>query len=206
VEWIGWVIGGGGLVLAALGYLAARKERRRVRPVVIAHEHRNRTWEERLQSNDWDAEAWLTNESQAQAVNVRFGIELNGTRYPYKHEPKDQRGTRINAVAPGAREPRQDVYRIAISPYFSWAPGGNPDPGRLYWCRYESLSGEVWETRNPAARDADFSISRIRFLRLRERLEDRNRRRIDQVGERRLSDAAQEALGASEETRAREGD
>lgn len=191
-ELIGYAVGAVGLALAVLRDLAARRERRRKRPVVIANEQRGRHWNEGPLRHGSAADAYLTNESEVQAVNVRFGIQLNGIRYPYKHNPADPEASRINVVAPNGRAPESGAYEISIPNLFDWSGGGDPDPGRVYWCRYRSLSGEVWETRNPAARHKDFTLHRVHMVRLTAWREERGRRRTDRQAEKRIHEGVRE--------------
>jgi hypothetical protein len=119
---------------------------------------------------------------------VRFGIELNGVRFPYKHNPSDEEASRINVVAPGARVPDAGAYKIPIPGEFNWAGGGDPDPGRAYWCRYRDLGGQTWETRNPWRRSDNFSIRRVRHPRQVAWREQRRRNRIIERGTKTLRD------------------
>ncbi len=54
-----------------------------------------------------------------------------------------------------------------------WTGEGDPDPGRVYWARYENAQGQVWETPNPANRSDKLDIRRVRFVHLREWREER---------------------------------
>lgn len=61
-----------GLALSALTYWITQ---RRVRPIVICHEHQKRHIRHEATRGYWVASVYLTNESTTSAFNVRFGIE-----------------------------------------------------------------------------------------------------------------------------------
>ena len=71
---------------AAVAAVAAniRNERRRTQPIVIGHEKRSRQFAPSGSSAVWVVEAYVTSEGAGPAFNVRFGVEFNGVRYPYR--------------------------------------------------------------------------------------------------------------------------
>lgn len=60
--------------------------------------------------------------------------------------------------------------------------GGDPDEGRIYWCRFENSHGQTWETLNPADPTAALKIKRVRGQRLRERRQARRLRALRKKG------------------------
>jgi hypothetical protein len=168
---------GGSVGIISLLFALARElyARRAERPVLICHERQTRTFP--LQGTGWQVQAEVENASSKHAFNIRFGVELNGVRFPWSHEPadRDRDGSRWNFLAPGETT---DPQVVAIPSALGWSGGGNPDPGRSYWCRYESTTGALWETRNPWDRTGQFEIKRIRRNKIRRRLERRKRKRM----------------------------
>jgi hypothetical protein len=61
-----------------------RNERRRTQPIVVAHEWSSRRFAPSGSPAAWVVEAYITSEGAGTAFNVRFGVEFNGVRYPYR--------------------------------------------------------------------------------------------------------------------------
>jgi hypothetical protein len=139
-----------GLTDAIFGRWLSRGERR---PVVLTHEARGH----HFRSGGGTAYlAYITNDGTTPAHNVRFGVEIDGVRIPYRFGDDDD-ASRINVVRPGERVPPSDAWEIVIPDDFLFA-SEESDGGRIYWCNYRSPGGWWWETRNPWARSANFTI------------------------------------------------
>lgn len=185
-----------GVLTFAAGLWQARRASLANRPVVICHEVSNRNFDDRR--GGWRCVVKVENASTQHAVNVRFGVELNGIRYPWRHAPEDEDGSRQNVLAPG-----QVTSELAVRfpSEFNFAGGGDPDPGRVYWCRYESISGDVWETRNPWERTGRFRIRRDRWGRMKRWRERRRRKKVMERGTRNLSEFRDSMLAEMKERR-----
>jgi hypothetical protein len=165
--------------------LAILNQLRSAQPVVIVHES----------SREIDADGYmefrvhLENRGAHSAFNVRFGVELGGTRYAYGGDAAS-RGAR-QSVGPGELLPGpQQVFRLRAS----WAPYAlarveGIDSKPVFWARYENPFGEVWETRNPADPYGDLKIKRLRRWQARrqERREHEQRRADEAEAEERLA-------------------
>lgn len=77
------------------------------------------------------------------------------------------------------------------------AGDADPDPGRLYWARYENAYGKIWETVNPGERSARLNITGVRLVRLREWRDDRRRLRAPGHGRSRARRSRGDAFSAS---------
>lgn len=170
--------------LAALTFIgrelhAARLERKRSQPVVIAHEGHPPTFERERQA--WTVGVRLSNDGGGSAFNIRCGVELRGVRFPYRLDADDPwNGNRRNVLGAGHETPGQR-WEISSGDFWDVAAmrsDGKLHSSRLYWCRYENTTGATWETRNPADRSGDLTIRRVRFSRLREWRQERRRRRV----------------------------
>jgi hypothetical protein len=88
---------------------------------------------------------------RALAVNVRFGIEVDGVRVPFHRDPTTYReGSRERVVRPESRTPEDGAFGVEI-PW--WMSRGRELDFRyrlFFWARYEDESGHTWETINPA--------------------------------------------------------
>jgi hypothetical protein len=197
-----------GLLVAVFNaWTAVVHERRRTQPIVISHEEHGRVFTDN--SDYFAVGGFLTNESSGHAFNVRFGVEFDGVRYPQKMSADDPDAGNIQRVLrPSERRPGEGSWPILIS-QLSLVGGSHsdPDPRRVYWARYENARGQTWETRNPWDRSAYLHIRRVRAVRLREWLEQRQRDKARTGGldwERKalteLQQAAQEASEAPAET------
>jgi hypothetical protein len=173
------------LVAAWNAWIAVVNERRRSQPVVIAHEaHRRRFSDDPLVSA-FVVGAFVTNEGDGPAFNVRFGVAFRGVRYPYKLRVEDpDSGNVQRVVRSGQQIPPGGYWPILIdlTRMMSGTGEGDPDPGRIYWARYENARGQVWETRNPGDRSAKLDIRRVRSIRWHEWREGRMRRKASKRG------------------------
>lgn len=162
-------------------------ERRRSQPIVIAHEARSRHFASSHQEGMWVVDAYLTSEGGGPAFNVRFGVEFNGVRYPYRLTADDPDAGNIQRVLrSGERRPESGTWPILIDSLSLWGRASeNEQPGdldttRVYWARYENAEGQTWETRNPGDRSSRLDIRRIRRP---ARLERRERERRQEAGQ-----------------------
>lgn len=144
---------------AAIGTLAVAtwqlrrfvwSERRRTQPVVVVHEVRPRD----LANDRRGGSVFtlrLTNEGTGTAFNVRFGVDLDGTRYVFGGAAGGI-GARLVAIRQGGREPVDGSsygLRVPWDPWLICRRGRDVDSRRVFWARYENAFGETWETRNP---------------------------------------------------------
>lgn len=171
----------GVLVAGFNAWMAAVNERKRAQPIVIAHEEHGRTF-----SNDpghFAVGGYVTNEASGHAFNVRFGVEMGGVRYPQKHAVDDPDSGNVHRVLrPGERRPTGGSWPILIPQLSLLVAKGDPDPGRVYWARYENARNQTWETRNPWDRSASLDIRRVRWVRFNEWREQRRRTKAVEQG------------------------
>jgi hypothetical protein len=172
VAGIGAVLTGAWQVIVAIV-----NDRKRSQPVVIAHDAGARQFGNRGNANTV-LPTYLTNDGGGNAFNVRFGIDFDGVRYAWKYAPEDSdAGSYQRVVRAGARLPEGgETFRIEI-PWEKFVIGRDTDARRVYWCQYENAFGKTWETRNPVDRSSGLDIRRVRFLRLRMRLQEGRRTR-----------------------------
>jgi hypothetical protein len=178
----GWIAVGTLLLVlvTALGVWSSLvSERRRTQPIVIAHAAGERRFAERGEIGGTVLDAYLTNEGGGTAFNVRFGVEYGGVRFPWKFAEADpDSGSRQRIVRAGERMPAAGSNFAIPVPWAAAMLGAGFDETRVYWCRYENAFGRVWETRNPWQRAEDLDIRRVRFVRLREKREQRKLRHL----------------------------
>lgn len=188
---IGYVVGVLGLAATGLRELRERRDRKRLRPVVIVHEARRRHFRDR--GGGFEASVFVTNESASSAFNIRFGIDIGGAEVGWRHDPADPDPSRVNVLRPGERYPGTNaVVNVVISDEVVFSTEGDPDTGRRYWARYQSPSGEWWYTTNPSARDEDLIVRRVRSRRWEHRRRSRDLARQTAIGERRITSITQE--------------
>jgi hypothetical protein len=137
--------------------IAWRPERRREQPVVVAYQPKNgpRT-------------VYLRNEGTGAAFNLTFGVVFGKERLPYpaRSSAIDEEGDVSRALRPGHRLPKDDGHFAIELP--SGIGNADVEPS-AYWCRYHNAFRAYWETINPVAADAPFTIRRIPWWRRRER-------------------------------------
>ncbi len=161
-----------------------RNERRRTQPIVVAHEWSSRRFAPGGSPAAWVVESYLTSEGAGPAFNVRFGVEFNGVRYPYRLRPEDPDSGAVQRVMKaGERRPpgETESWPILIDSLSLWGRAAESDqPGdldakRVYWARYENARGETWETINPGDRSARLDIRRVKRAKRQERREQQRR-------------------------------
>jgi Xaa-Pro aminopeptidase len=162
-------------------------ERRRSQPILVAHEARSRQFASSATTAAWVVDAYLSSEGGGPAFNVRFGVEFNGVRYPYRLRMEDPDSGNVQRVMkPGDRRPEADSWPVLIDSLSMWGRAadskgsGDLDANRMYWARYENAQGKTWETRNPGDRSARLDIRRVRWVRLHEW---RERRTLKKAGQ-----------------------
>jgi hypothetical protein len=153
-------------------------ERKRSQPIVVCNETHKRHFREGGRPG-LAVGAYIKNEGTGPAFNVRFGVELNGIKYPYKLYPEDpDTGNVQRVLAPGEARPGGTAFEVVIPDFHVWVGKGDPDPGRVYWARYENAQGKTWETRNPGDRSARLDIHQVRWVGRVESGEENARQRI----------------------------
>ena len=191
VDWaqiVGGIAAVGALLFAAWQlWLSIAFERRRLQPIVIAHEVRTRYIRDGIGDAGWAVDAYLTNEGIGPAFNVRFGIEYDGNRWPFRLKAVDPlAGNLQRVVRPAGRLPEQEAtaFAIPLPSLGVWAMAEKEgfDDRRRYWSRYENARGQTWETMNPGDRSAPMTIRRVRWLVLRERREARRLEKLQHRG------------------------
>jgi len=86
-------------------------------------------------------------------------------------------------VGPGERRPEKGSgFEVVIPDTLLSSGEGDPDPGRVYWARYENAQGKTWETRNPGDRSARLNVRRVRRLGRVERREEGAREQARRAG------------------------
>lgn len=172
------------LIIAGISaWISVANERKRTQPVVIASEARPRHFSDNPLVSAWVVDSYLTNEGGGPAFNLRYGVQFHGVRYPYKLRGSDpETGNVQRVLRPEERRPAEGSWPILIDSTSIWSGEGDPDPGRIYWARYENAQGKVWETRNPGDRSARLDIRRVRSIRLAEWRERRKRTKARERG------------------------
>lgn len=193
------------LILAAVNVsLSITNERKRTQPIVIAHEVQGRHLAHDLSrfgaqtgAGYFVVDIRLTNHGEGAAFNVRFGVEFQGVRIPYKHEPSHHHAGSVYRVLGAGDQlpPNGGSWPLKIDALILMSKRNNPDPTRVFWARYENAQGKVWETRNPGDPSKLLGIKRIRARRLRERLEQRRRLKATRAGVEAEQAAVAELLG-----------
>jgi hypothetical protein len=91
-------------------------------------------------------------------------------------------GEHSSRLRPGERRPTGGSWPILTPQLSLLVDKGNPDPGRVYWARYENARNQTWETGNPRDRSARLDIRRVRWGRLNEWREQRRRTEAGKQG------------------------
>src|ERR1700733_2052808 len=202
---VGAITAVGLLILAAVNvWLSITNERKRTQTVVMAHEVGSRHLAHDLRFGSPTGEGYfvvdlrLTNHGEGTAFNVRFGVEFQGVRVPYKHEPSHHHaGSVYRVLGAGERLPLAEgtSWPLRVDALILMSKRSSPDPTRVFWARYENAQGKVWETRNPGDPSKLLGIKRIRARRLREWFEQHRRLRATRAGGEAEQTALAELLG-----------
>jgi hypothetical protein len=141
--------------------LAIRGQIRTAQPVVVVNEAS--IWS--IDRRGVQFHVFLTNHGVSTAFNVRFGVELNGRRFPYTYgEDQAGRGAR-QVVPPSTRVPENEAedLPVQLSAEDVWVTAEEGVVARrVLWATYENPFGETWETLNPADPTKDLEIQRVR--------------------------------------------
>jgi len=154
------VVAAATIVLVGLAYLQMRAANeqaklmretaaRQVLPLVYAHQWKG----PQRRQGEVALRYYLTNEGLGAALNLEHGVLIRGARHIFGHEGAymfrtAQPGESLPPRVSGSQDavpPTAINLMIEESAYFS---DGRLPPEVLYWCRYEDLFGERWETRN----------------------------------------------------------
>ena len=124
LDWVAIVGASTGLALVLLAlwqlWLMIGNERRRIQPIVIAHETQSRRFSSG--GSGWSFKAYLQNSGQGSAFNVRFGVEVEGIRWPYRMRDEDPAsGNRQRVVEASRRLPEKATSRSRFQALSSWA-------------------------------------------------------------------------------------
>ena len=189
---VGAVTAVGLLALAAVNiWLSITNERKRTQPIVIAHEVRSRHLAHDLGrfgaptgGGYFVVDIRLTNHGEGTAFNVRFGVEFQGVRIPYKHEPSHHHAGSVYRVLGAGDQlpPTGGSWPLKVDALILMSKRGSPDPTRVFWARYENAQGKVWETRNPGDPSKLLGIKRKRGRRSHEWFEQRRRLKATRDG------------------------
>lgn len=186
---LGYVVGFVGLCFAAIRWWNERRERKRIRPVVIVHQQRSRYVNDKL---GLVQPVYLTNESATSAFNIRFGVQIGDAEVLWKHDQADSAASRLNVLRPSARHPDGGGVVDVVIPYDIGFPTEGHPHGGTCWARYESPAGERWYTSNPVERSSDLIVKRVRSRRWTDWRTARAARRQAKTGQARIADANQE--------------
>ncbi|MGA9313613.1 MAG: hypothetical protein WBV77_03180 [Solirubrobacteraceae bacterium] len=121
-------------------------------PLVYAHEGESPGADPDLESGDpFGCFYYLRNDGLGPALNIEHGVEVWGQVWPFGGQQTRQfrtiqPGASIPPVANGEEVP-DDLIVKHIPEHSFYADDEVPEEV-VYWCRYESLFGERWETRN----------------------------------------------------------
>jgi hypothetical protein len=147
------------IVLAGLAYWQMRATReqavitkeaaaRQVFPLVYAHDWRG----PHPTQGEIEFRYYLTNEGLGPALNVEHGVTVDAKEYVFGAQ---ETGFMFRTIQPGEYLPPRPVgssdpappAALTVRVPKSDLAGGMPAEV-IYWCRYETLFGERWETRN----------------------------------------------------------
>jgi hypothetical protein len=102
---------------------------------------------------------YLSNEGLGPALNVEHGVELEGELHLFGYDGGFQfrtarAGEFLPPLEPNATHPVPERSIAVYVPNSVYWRGRERDrdkgPQPLYFCRFEGLFGERWETRNPS--------------------------------------------------------
>jgi hypothetical protein len=121
-------------------------------PLVYAHEGEQPGADPDLLSNEHiGCFYYLANEGLGPALNVEHGVEIWEQQWPFGGTQTRQ----FRSVQPGMSIPpavnahdTPEEFIVKHIPTSQFYPDDEVPDEVVYWCRYESLFGDRWETRN----------------------------------------------------------
>lgn len=127
-----------------------------VYPLVYAHEWKGPVWDD--EARGFEMRYYLSNEGLGPALNVEHGVQVGTREFVFGHGGSYM----FRSVQPGEFLPPLDptlpdpVPPLHISRFVSrgdYYATGEAGPHQrpseiIYFCRYENLFGDRWETRN----------------------------------------------------------
>jgi hypothetical protein len=121
-------------------------------PLVYAHEAEPPRPDSDLASDDHiGCFYFLRNEGLGPALNIEHGVEVWSKTWPFGGSAARQ----FRSVQPGASIPptgdgedQPDEFITKHIPESEFYPDDEAPDEVVYWCRFESLFGDRWETRN----------------------------------------------------------
>jgi hypothetical protein len=148
------------VVFAARQIKAAREQAQIAReaasrqwyPLVYAHEGEAPGPDPDIESDEHiGCFYFLRNEGLGPALNIEHGVEVWGTSWIFggaqaRQYRSVQPGASIPPTLEGETEPESLIARHI--PEASFFPDDEVPDEVVYWCRFESLFGDRWETRN----------------------------------------------------------
>ena len=138
-------------------------------PLVYAHQWKAMSWEQ--EEDAFAFRYYLSNEGLGPALNVEHGLLIGETEFvfgyeqplPFKSLQPGEFAPPLNPSVPDPVPPnslerfvqRDDLYRTGE------AGVSQPLAETIYFCRYESLFGERWETRTSSLPSKQPDVSRL---------------------------------------------
>lgn len=134
------------------GEIAREAASRQWYPLVYAHEGEEPGPDPDLDSDDHiGCFYYLRNEGLGPALNIEHGVEVWGRSWLFGGAQTRQfRSVQPGASIPPSREGEEipDDFIVKHIPEQMFYPDAEVPHEVVYWCRYESLFGDRWETRN----------------------------------------------------------
>ena len=121
-------------------------------PLVYAHEGEPPGEDPDLDSDDHiGCFYYLRNDGLGPALNIEHGVEVWGQVWAFGgHQTRQFRTIQPGASIPPAMNGEEIPGDLIVKhiPENNFYPDDEKPEEVVYWCRYESLFGERWETRN----------------------------------------------------------
>jgi hypothetical protein len=159
-----------------------------------------------IQGGAYAVSVYLTNESEAAAYNVRFGVNMGGEVVGWRHDPADDKPSRVNVIRPHSRYPENGAIELVVpgavmryAGYVIHHYHSGTELGRSYWAYYTSPAGDRWWTTNPVLRSADFRVTRIRARKLLLRKRERETRRDARIVDKAVAEAVERRLDSKDD-------
>jgi hypothetical protein len=151
----------GTITTVFLVFFAARQIKAAREQAQIAREAASRQWYPLVYAHEGEAPGpdpdldsdehigcfyFLRNEGLGPALNIEHGVEVWGTPWIFGGAEARQYRSVHPAYERGRTEP--DEFIAKHVPEASFYPDDEVPDEVVYWCRFESLFGDRWETRN----------------------------------------------------------